>query len=1202
MTPTPTTTKTPTPSPSQTRTPTPSPRQTRTPTPSPSQTRTPTPSPSPSASSTPTLTPSRTPSPTPSGTVTPTPSKTPTPTPIGTITPRPTRTPTPTPNPSATPTPTPTRTDVDMYLYANFERTRDKDVFYRPVNSSPFECSVQLSALFLLEDNQPSLASSFFAKYSTDKGATKTTFNLVTGEQLTFARSFPRTHTIDVYLYTFDELTTPSRTFTLSAVFINSTPAAQFVAYPGLVLNETTGEITQLTSSNYTQTSGVYFYGEGHTEVIYLSAALPQPSSQATWFVGNNLNELDTSLYSVFSTENPNISKAILPSYPFQESSIPITLVLKNNQTPTVSSPFYYDDITGEKKIYSFVTSTLDVNNNINPTNTRFKDNIKIKPYPKPDNFVFMSPFESTVITLPSDYNLKTFTGRVSSLNNISIFMSQLTSTTWTLSTTQDSFSTQGNWSYQTPILRGINAYEFPLTYEQSYTETPPILKVSSTNNTLITLSVSSSIILGLNQPPYDWKPRPEVLTFQDVAVVLPLPSIKVFSLNYYNLLQQKTINENNIENVGTEFYIDSSNIDTSHVISSITINATNSPNTLSLTGNNIFEPFYIDFVSTGIQTLTATTTLKSQEGTSTVINIFPNIVETLLEFDNTKQGTSYYKSEFTPLSLSLTSAPLLSPNEWTVEDNINNSISLLFNSIDEIKRSLFRYKQNSFMYGWLGNNKRTWSDLECAENNTEKLSWTDNSRDPELSQFTQDEGGFPLFWNQQRCENVAKDPSCFQKYCIEWKWSKRRRRPASINTTWALAEKTGTYAKKWKFEPCEIDSTPLNCDKGSWHFSTVDPEYFPIPFCSSNESCEIQSCVKLPQNKLLIAYKTEINIMSNEYEPLLLSRRGIADEIFNFASIEGIALNKNKTKLYVVDSLLSKVCVYSFKNNTLQLVSSWGRFGFVSDVYGFNKPNDIYVDPASVRVIVTDTGNACVKVYSSVGRYLNTIVIDEFAVNPPLGVCVDSQNYLHVLTSNSVIVLDWNGNFNFKYEFPTTISPKKITSSYNQEAVYVSHNLGVIKYFRTGAFFEHVLNNQTCAKGKVLTNYNGLYQDEMRNLFVAVNDKVLKIPDRMKIDIYNTVPLTQIYWSIMQLLIHKEEYIQPWVYLKAFHRLWDNIELIRTFLPYKQDKNQAYLKPSYNKEDITIGHNEIVTNSVINRCINQLWSNIETLMLYFES
>ena len=78
--------------------------------------------------------------------------------------------------------------------------------------------------------------------------------------------------------------------------------------------------------------------------------------------------------------------------------------------------------------------------------------------------------------------------------------------------------------------------------------------------------------------------------------------------------------------------------------------------------------------------------------------------------------------------------------------------------------------------------------------------------------------------------------------------------------------------------------------------------------------------------------------------------------------------------------------------------------------------------------------------------------------------------------------------------------------------------------------------------------------------------------------------------------------------YNRAFQRIWDNIELVRRAIVRKFILSAAYKTQPFtsadlsnfsffNKNDIIIGQNEIVTSDVVNRVINKLWSNVTTLL-----
>ena len=95
--------------------------------------------------------------------------------------------------------------------------------------------------------------------------------------------------------------------------------------------------------------------------------------------------------------------------------------------------------------------------------------------------------------------------------------------------------------------------------------------------------------------------------------------------------------------------------------------------------------------------------------------------------------------------------------------------------------------------------------------------------------------------------------------------------------------------------------------------------------------------------------------------------------------------------------------------------------------------------------------------------------------------------------------------------------------------------------------------------------------------------------------------PLPSYYWQLNDLLIHKDEYVQNWVYTKSFQRLWDNIEYFRNTLFYSSGNCLSYTAPTHDKSKMIIGQNEIVTSTVINRVLGYLWDNLTPLINYFD-
>jgi hypothetical protein len=308
-----------------------------------------------------------------------------------------------------------------------------------------------------------------------------------------------------------------------------------------------------------------------------------------------------------------------------------------------------------------------------------------------------------------------------------------------------------------------------------------------------------------------------------------------------------------------------------------------------------------------------------------------------------------------------------------------------------------------------------------------------------------------------------------------------------------------------------------------------------------------------------------------------------------------------SQNKIYVLDSILSQVGVYTYEPDTpgddWVLFTNWGGYGTAISTNQFSNPNDIHIDQLD-NVWVTDTGNSCVKHFSNTGTWINTIIDDELKLNAPLSVAVDSQKYVHILTNKEIRVYDYSGNYirNYSYsEYVSNSAPIKINTSYNREIIYFALTKQVVKFFRNGVFAGYIIKEK-----ENLPPITGLYQDEYRNLLITAGDRILKYPDLMTQKLIKGK--TPVFWSLNDILINKEEYVQNWVYTRSFQRMWDNIEMTRNTLLYDNTNPcKTYKAPLYGKEKMIIGQNEIVTSTVINRVLSYLWENYKTLIDYFD-
>lgn len=1123
-------------------------------------------------------------------------------------------------------------------LYVNYENTKNNSIFYRLTSLTPY--TFTLSSTSSVYDTN---TSDYYYRvfYTVNGSGSYTDTNSLTS----FNSTIPSVCSIQVNvsavsaINSFNSWYTPHIiTGSISAVFLREYPVANFIGYPTLYFVDYQTQVT-LTSSNFTSSPGIRFYGEGHTEKINLSAQSGTNITSYNWLVGT----LETQSYSVTGNRLATVNiQTTVGNYP----TIPISLFVTNNDIKTTGPIEYFDDTTGARNYYPFYSSTVNVDGVEDSNNTYLKESIHVLSYTQPVSS--FTPGISGSIFLPQNRTTQAFTGSLrvvlsgqndSSLlpcydkygltwnwaafencatnpnsfigrpsswgtvecsgtfpkkwrNEGALSATSYTQTPvfctgsnfiWTLST--------ANWSVINSNPGTLNTYNYTLRYSDEGTAP---FTVSEFENTPIYIEGTQTVTCLICAFPYDWLPREIIYKGTSLATVQQPVDLRIYTPNRYVL-------------TGTDIKFENVSVNTSF-IKQIDFNF-DELQTITLTGNDVTKNVTVQYNTPGSKSLTVTTYYTtSQEPTTTVFSDIITVVETydVVDFLN-------YRTNNTPLSLPWNTAPYIAPNEWAVEDNINAVIRKFYDNLNYLEsRSRSYINTPPEFFGWLGNPPSlacptwTWEDLDCLAGGRD-VSWEDvQIIDPAYPEITET-GSLSAcgFWLQQECTQAVQNPTCLGRHCVDWYWSARKSAGNPTPITWAMTKTDGGYEKKWLYEPCVTSTGEVVvgavCNQGIWNVNipALNDYYDPIVNCTDNNiQCKYRG-IASRNNMLYVALGTEIRALSSDYSAKFISKKQTVDDISIFKDIKGIAIN-SESNIYVLDGTLNKVGVYTFDPQGIVKWSTftvWGGFGTSNSPTRFSKPNDIHIDQFD-NVWVSDTGNRCIKQYTNSGSWLQTVKDDAFEINAPLSVAVTSDSKIHVLTNNSIRVYSYTGIFEFEYSFAninSSTSPLKINTNYNREIVYIVYSNQVHKFFRNGVYNGVVVVDKPCAN-----DIQSIYQDEFRNILITTSDKILKFPDVMKTTLLKG-PLPNSYWKLNDLLVHKNEYIQNWVYNKSFQRLWDNIEIFRHSLIFTSNGCKSYKPYKYSKEKILIGQNEIVTSTVINRIIGYLWENFITMLDYFD-
>ena len=414
-----------------------------------------------------------------------------------------------------------------------------------------------------------------------------------------------------------------------------------------------------------------------------------------------------------------------------------------------------------------------------------------------------------------------------------------------------------------------------------------------------------------------------------------------------------------------------------------------------------------------------------------------------------------------------------------------------------------------------------------------------------------------------------------------------------------SLGESDGTIQYHWRV------NQPNNAYKYTLSKNAIS-DYF-----TDVTDCEIQNIPGVMNDVMFVANTTSVKILSADFfagEISSRSYRGIGE---NFVNLQAIGLDANfvtDPRIYLLDSARNLVVVFSYNHsdNIWKLLYSWGGLGGPNAQTKFNTPSDMLVDSSNF-VWITDTNNLCVKKFTRTGTWVATISDPSFTITEkPISTALDADNNCYILTSNGISIFDSNNTYmrRIALDAYSLEGLKSIETCRDGGFLYVTTSNRIIKIAYTGVI-----------AGTFGEEYGGTFKktfhDAHRNLYISNGLSILKYIDKLDLIGLTNADTILMGWPMDHVYVQSDEYIQDWVLNRSFARFWDNLELFRRSLDGKFDHTTInnILYPiirsfavsefstfTFNKNDIFVGINELVTADVFNRCIGKLY-NCEVIL-----
>ena len=340
--------------------------------------------------------------------------------------------------------------------------------------------------------------------------------------------------------------------------------------------------------------------------------------------------------------------------------------------------------------------------------------------------------------------------------------------------------------------------------------------------------------------------------------------------------------------------------------------------------------------------------------------------------------------------------------------------------------------------------------------------------------------------------------------------------------------------------------------------------------------------------------------------------------------------------RVFVLAPDFNRVLCYSRFNDMdsrnpydLVFMYDFGGLGGGDSNLRFNNPIALAIDNGlhenlGQLVYVLDEGNQCVKAFNSYGAFVSMIPYElkKYAKENAISLAVGVDGTVCVLTNHRILYYTLEGKKKGEYKLERT-DPIQLCNNKNSNFLYVVYDDDIVKVSTSGLFVGNFSVSQVWHKiGGWRVNEIPPFYGKIRFMAVTKYDQIYLALDNIVLiyaDLLREMALAgntydQYSWSLDDIKIGKNEYMQDFVVNAALHRMYDNIDLFKRSIYARirvREKNgikyiktdnvmaseYAYLQDMPTKGDIFIPSNAPMSARVFNDNIKLLYDMIVKLL-----